>query len=494
MSLRAFLSATVVALASLALIAASSLVVLTSAIHRLTDSMGTAIEGVRLAEELEVELLTHQLIRTQQNVPREELRRELGEVSARMREHLAAIRRQSTSPEELRVFQEVENSLNIYLLARQAALGGAPARPPEGVEGDNLRTALAALERLVELNVEEARRAQAEATRWDSLADLVGFAVAGLLVVGVALVLLWLRRFAFRPALALGQAMQRFGSGRKRTRAPEAGPTEVREMARTFNEMANSLARQQENQLTFLAGVAHELRNPLSALKLSTALAAPGRAELSPERMQRTLALVRRQVARLDRMVGDLLDATRIEAGMLELHLEERDARLLAREVVELYQSSDPSHPLNLALPEEPIPLRADAARVEQVLSNLVSNALKYSPAGTRVDVALRAEGEDVVFSVTDLGIGISAEERRHLFAPFRRSGSARERAPGVGLGLSVSRRIVEAHGGRIEVDSQPGRGSTFRVRLPRVPVTAPKSQPSPAGQAPGGTAPGALH
>jgi signal transduction histidine kinase len=489
-SLKAILTATVVALASLALGAATALVVLTSALHRVTDSMGEALVGVRLAEELEVEVLIHQW-RTDPRQALDPRAASLVSVAeGRMREHLEEIRRRVSAPEEALLVQDVERHLHAYLLSRQETEAGGPARSlPSDVEASGtVEQALASLERLVEFNLAEARRAEAQSAYWDRLANVIGFAVAAVLVVGVGAVLLWLRRFAFRPALALGHAMQRFGAGRKRTRAPEEGPTEVREMARTFNEMANSLARQQENQLTFLAGVAHELRNPLSALKLSTALAAPGRGELTPERMQRTLGLVRRQVARLDRMVGDLLDATRIEAGKLELQLEERDARVLAREVVELYQASDPSHPLHLAVPEEPVPLRADAARVEQVLSNLVSNALKYSPAGTRVDVAVWHEGEDVLFSVTDLGIGISAEERRHLFAPFRRSDSARERAPGVGLGLSVSRRIVEAHGGRIEVDSQPGRGSTFRIRLPRalLPATAP--------QVATGAAPESLH
>jgi signal transduction histidine kinase len=238
-------------------------------------------------------------------------------------------------------------------------------------------------------------------------------------------------------------------------------------MARTFNEMAASLARQQQDQLTFLAGVAHDLRNPLSALKMSTALVDPSRPEASPERIQKMLALVRRQVARLDRMVGDLLDSTRIEAGNLDLQLEERDARELARSVVELYEAAGPGHALSLHLPEAPLLLRCDGTRIEQVLNNLVSNALKYSPVGTRVDVTVAQEGEEVVLSVADQGMGISAEERRHLFAPFQRTDGAREHAPGAGLGLSVARRIVEAHGGRIEVDSHPGQGSVFRVWLP---------------------------
>jgi two-component system, OmpR family, sensor histidine kinase MtrB len=288
----------------------------------------------------------------------------------------------------------------------------------------------------------------------------------------------WMRRSVFRPLLDISQAMRRFGGGRKRTRAPEDGPTELREMARTFNEMANSLSRQQEEQLTFLAGVAHDLRNPLSALKMSAALINSGR-PLPEERLQKTMALVRRQVARLDRMVGDLLDSTRIEAGRFELSLEERDVRELAREVVELYLAGGSSHDLRLVLPEEPVLLRADATRVEQVLHNLVSNALKYSPVGSRVDVLVERSGEEVVLSVVDRGIGISKEELRGLFTPFRRTGRARETAPGVGLGLSVARRIVEAHRGRIEVDSRAGVGSTFRVRLPLGSATA-----RPSGEA----------
>jgi signal transduction histidine kinase len=168
-------------------------------------------------------------------------------------------------------------------------------------------------------------------------------------------------------------------------------------------------------------------------------------------------------------MVGDLLDATRIEAGKLELQLEERDARELAHAVVELYQAAGPSHELKLSLPDTPVLLSCDGARIEQVLNNLVSNAIKYSAEGTRVDVTVLQQGDAVLLSVADQGMGISADEQRHLFAPFRRTHGAREHAPGAGLGLSVARRIVEAHGGRIEVDSHPGRGSVFRVHLPVV-------------------------
>ncbi len=465
MSLKAVVTFTMAVFGALALTAAASLVLLTSYLHRTTESLTQAVDGVRIAEQLEVDLLN--LIR--QPNPSASLPADIDRVpTARedsIRRHLAEARRQDLSEQERALLAEAEQAISSYLLQREGARDLTDAAERSRVLGPPLEAALAALERLVQLNVKEAHLAQSRADRVDRLANFVGFGVAALLVLGGAGLLLWMRRSVFHPLLAISNAMRRFGSGRKRTRAPETGPRELRDMARTFNEMANSQGRQQEDQLTFLAGVAHDLRNPLSALKMSAALVTSGR-PLTEERMQKTMALVRRQVARLDRMVGDLLDATRIEAGRFELQLEERDARDLVREVAELYQGGS-SQDLQVQLPEEPVVLSCDPARLEQVLHNLVSNALKYSATGSRVDLLVAREGDEAVLSVVDRGIGMSAEDVRHLFMPFRRAIRARETAPGVGLGLSVARRIVEAHGGRIEVDSRPGAGSTFRVRLP---------------------------
>ncbi|HEX8825120.1 MAG TPA: HAMP domain-containing sensor histidine kinase [Archangium sp.] len=464
MSLKAVATASLAVFGALSLAAAISLVGLTSYLHRTTEELGDAVDGVRIAEQLEVDLLT--LIRLPNPMLRlpSDTDRSLAETEDSIRGHLAEARRQAQSEQERALLAEAEQAITFYLLKREEARG-LPAEQLPQVLGPPLEAALQALDRLVEFNVKEAHLAQARAGRWDRLANIGGIGVAALLVLGGAGLLLWMRRFVFRPLFDISLSMRRFGGGRKRTRAPEQGPAELRDMARTFNEMANSLARQQEDQLTFLAGVAHDLRNPLSALKMSAALVTSGR-PLTEERMQKTMALVRRQVARLDRMVGDLLDATRIEAGRFELQLEERDARELVREVAELYQGGS-SQDFQVRLPEEPVPLSCDPTRIEQVLHNLVSNALKYSPTGSRVDLIVAREGDEAVLSVVDRGIGISAEEMRHLFMPFQRAVRAREKAPGVGIGLSVARRIVEAHGGRIEVDSRPGVGSTFRVRLP---------------------------
>jgi signal transduction histidine kinase len=479
MSLRAWLAAAIGLLAFLTMVAAASLVVLTSVLDKSTHTLRNSVEGVRLAEEVEVSLLSHERLLREglDTVPMGTGRATRQELEASLGPQLDELKRLAMTDAERALLEQIAQHVDGYLLEWRRAPTGARS-------ASSLDAALNGLERVIEVNVAEARGAREQAVRSNRLADTVGLALGALLLVGAGVVFVLLRRIALQPLRDISEAMRRFGSGRKRARAPEAGPTELRDMARTFNEMANSLAHQQEQQLAFLAGVAHELRNPLSALKLSTALT--GRAPLTPERVERTLALVGRQVERLDRMVGDLLDATRIEAGKLELRPEVRDARELAREVVELYLSGESGHALRLVLPDAPVLVRADAARLEQVLHNLVSNALKYSPAGSRVDVDVRREGGEALLVVTDQGIGISEQEKRLLFAPFQRAGNARQRAPGVGLGLSVARRIVEAHGGRIEVDSRPGVGSAFRVRLPLAPVEArPPEAPGPSGPVP---------
>jgi two-component system, OmpR family, sensor histidine kinase MtrB len=497
MSLRAFFSAVVGVLVLLTVVSATLLVVLTTALERMSSTLSESVEGVRQAEELEVDLLVHSRLLSSPNtamVADPSRGRSPQQLEDDLQLQLSELESTASTEVERRLLEEVQEQVASYLVAQHEA-----PRPVGFMSQHDARVlstldaALRSLEDLIQINVDQAQAARSRTAYWNETANVMGMALGLLLLATLGLVVFWLRRFALRPVGDLRRAMRAFGLGRnKDSRAMEEGPSEIRDMAQTFNEMAESLAHQQEQQLAFLAGVAHDLRNPLSALKLSTALT--GRAEVTPERMQRTLALVRRQVERLDRMVGDLLDATRIEAGKLELQPEVRDTRDLARSVVELYQSSEQGHTLELRVPEAPVLVRADPARLEQVLTNLVSNALKYSPAGSHVEVSVQGDAECAVLAVRDQGIGMTPEDLKNLFTPFQRAGNAKQRAPGVGLGLSVSRRIIEAHGGHIEVESRPGQGSLFRVLLARVslssgppaPARAPDDEDEPAGGHPG--------
>jgi signal transduction histidine kinase len=152
---------------------------------------------------------------------------------------------------------------------------------------------------------------------------------------------------------------------------------------------------------------------------------------------------------------------------------------MVVRDAVELYRTSTPAgagRHIALREPESGLTVDVDAFRIGQVLNNLLSNALKYSPGAAEVLVSVERDGDDAVVSVIDHGIGIAPADLPHVFEPFRRTGASRELAPGVGLGLSVSRRIIEAHHGRIDVVSSVGSGSTFSVRLPLV-VGVPAEQ-----------------
>jgi signal transduction histidine kinase len=166
-------------------------------------------------------------------------------------------------------------------------------------------------------------------------------------------------------------------------------------------------------------------------------------------------------------MISDFLETSRIEAGQLELVKQRCDARSLAVNAVELFRAGASIHELIAHVPDTPVDVVWDSLRMEQVANNLVSNAIKYSPAGGRVEVSVEQQGREVVLRVRDYGIGIPLEEQRTVFEPFQRGNVSRDMIAGVGLGLATARRIVEAHGGRMVLASSPGEGSTFSVYLP---------------------------
>ena len=221
----------------------------------------------------------------------------------------------------------------------------------------------------------------------------------------------------------------------------------------------------------FLSVASHELRTPLSSLQLQVGLLAkpPSRAAstpLSPEQLHDRLTAVARGVDRLSRLVSDLMDVSRINAGRLRLEVEEVDLAALARELVERFEADAAKAKCTVTLhAETPAVGRWDRLRLEQVLTNLLGNAWKFG-AGHPVEVSVSAGAASTRLVVRDHGIGISPEDSERVFRRFERVSSDRA-YPGLGLGLYIVRQIVEAHGGTIEVESRPGQGSEFIVTLP---------------------------
>lgn len=223
---------------------------------------------------------------------------------------------------------------------------------------------------------------------------------------------------------------------------------------------------------TFISAVSHELKTPVSIIKGYAETLRRPEARRNPVLVEEMLSSITEESDRLARLVDDLLDASQLQAGGLPFRdVEDVDLRFVARRVVERYTPQSSQHQLVLDFtPEDDFPtVRGDPQRLEQVLDNLVSNAIKYSPRGGVVEIKGEASTVEVVISVRDEGVGIPLEEQERIFTRFHRVESPETRAvSGTGLGLYLTRAIVQAHGGRCWVDSIPGQGATFYVALPR--------------------------
>ena len=216
----------------------------------------------------------------------------------------------------------------------------------------------------------------------------------------------------------------------------------------------------------FLAIASHELRGPLSVVLAQTEPALLRRRCQEPEYPDKVFGVIRRQTERMSRLVGDLLDIGRIQAGKLSIQREEFDLSELAAEVVDRLGSTSPDHAIRLSA-DGPLRMCGDPSRIDQVLTNLVTNAVRYSPGGGEVEVACTLEADSVHLRVVDRGIGIPAEKIGTIFDAFERAHG--DSYGGLGLGLNIVQGIVEQHGGRIWAVSSgtPGEGSELHVVLP---------------------------
>lgn len=228
----------------------------------------------------------------------------------------------------------------------------------------------------------------------------------------------------------------------------------------------------------FLAMLSHELRNPLGAIATAARLLEQRGA--SSEAAVKAREVVGRQTAHLTRIVDDLLDVARVTTGRIDLTMTDLDFAAVVRRSIDALNVSGRLAGHAVATSLEAATIHADAARVEQVVTNLLVNAVKYTDGGGRIEVTLRAEGDAAVLRVRDTGIGISADVLPRLFQAFTQAPQALDRAQGgLGIGLALARRLVELQGGRIEASSPgPGQGSTFTVRFPRLAVQPPAPEP----------------
>lgn len=247
--------------------------------------------------------------------------------------------------------------------------------------------------------------------------------------------------------------------------------SELGRLARTLNETFDRLETTFAQQTRFTADASHELRTPLSLVLSQAELALMK--ERSPEEYREALRAVERAALRMKAVVEGLLTLARADAKQLALAKEPVALAALVEETASLLGPLAAQRKVAVTVHAQPVGVEGDRERLRDVVSNLLSNALRYTPEGGRVDVTLEVEGREAVFKVADTGIGIPEQDRPHLFERFYRVDQARARDKGgSGLGLAIAKWVVEAHGGSISFTSREGQGTTFTVRLPLPPAS----------------------
>lgn len=300
------------------------------------------------------------------------------------------------------------------------------------------------------------------------VAAVVGRALDGPLVLVITIVVIILAmgvavRFGRRTGAGLAdlvEAAAQIEAGDYAVRVTERGPRGSRGLARAFNAMSAHLEQTDDARRRLLADVSHELRTPLTVMQgtLEGMLDGVYPADAAH------LAPVLEETRVLARLVEDLRTLSLSEAGSLLLHPEPTDLGLLLGEVVASHQVGAQAAGVSLALEAAELPtLDVDPARIRQILTNLVANALRSTPSGGRATVDVSSAGDFVTISVTDTGVGMEPDEVEHAFDRFYRSANS----SGSGLGLPIARNLVEAHGGTITLESRPAAGTTVRFSLP---------------------------
>lgn len=271
-----------------------------------------------------------------------------------------------------------------------------------------------------------------------------------------------------RRIVLIEEALRAIGDGKLDARLPALGSDEVGRLAREVNATAEQLAELDKLKKTFVASVTHELRSPLGAIESYVRELLSQEGGTLAQKDRDSLARILKNAERLGHFVTNLLEMAKVERGKLDYAPRSADLVQLAEDAVLFFAPKAKEAGLSLEFKAEPglPPMRLDHDLITHVLTNLLSNAIKFTRPGGRISVGVRRVNGSVETAVADSGVGIPAEDLKRIFAPFERVKNPL-RATGVGLGLAISKSIIEMHGGKIQAESSPGKGSRFYFLLP---------------------------
>lgn len=296
-----------------------------------------------------------------------------------------------------------------------------------------------------------------------------------------ALVLaLFFSRVLTKPIVVLSRTMTRMGKGDLSVRVPVKGSGELRELAENYNTMAAQLENLDKTRNQFVSNASHELKTPLTTMKilLENMIYQP---EMPADLRQEFMQDMNHEIDRLTGIISDLLTLTRMDNHSEQMKMEKVDMTGLTAQTVKLLRPvAEKKKQVLDAEIAEGLEMTGDRTKLNQVLYNLIDNAMKYTPDHGHIHVSLSENGENMIWRVRDNGIGIPKEDQEHIFDRFYRVDKARSRETGgTGLGLSIVRQLVNMHRGTITVESRPGGGSVFTVVLPKRPPARERKEAS---------------
>jgi two-component system, OmpR family, sensor histidine kinase BaeS len=271
-----------------------------------------------------------------------------------------------------------------------------------------------------------------------------------------------------RPLQKVTETIHTLAQGDFRTRLPESGPQEIRTLAGTVNSMVDRLHSLEEARRQLLANLVHELGRPLGALRSAIHALQKG-ADRDPELGKDLLNGMDAETIRLQRLLDDLASLYDQVLGSLELNRQMIDLEEWLPEVIVPWETIAEEKGLlwQMNIPKGLPGLYVDDDRVAQAIGNLCSNAVKFTPKGGKVTISAGVEQDHLWIEVSDTGPGISLHDQEMIFQPFYRGNQKRRILQGMGLGLTIARDIINAHGGQIQVESEPGSGAKFKIQLP---------------------------
>ena len=298
------------------------------------------------------------------------------------------------------------------------------------------------------------------ASVWALIRRLAVAGIFGLLVAGV--LALYVSRRLVGPVLGLSHAADEVAAGHYDTPVPVRGAGEIGHLAERFSEMAERLAEAETHERNFLMSVSHELRTPLTAIRGHVSAILEGVVD-DPETQALSLGVVEAEAQRLERLVGDIIDLAKLDTHRFTVHHEEVDLGQLVQQAFETFgdEARRRSIAYRLTVDDAPV-IVSDGDRVLQIVANLLSNAFRATHNGGTVGLSLARENGSVHIRVRDTGPGISLEQRELIFRPFVSGADG-----GTGLGLTIARELATALGGRLDLESTVGLGSTFDLVLP---------------------------